>query len=355
MYIYIIAYIVLLCVAFYEFFEDRINNHYLKLFLFIFVLMYLVILSGTRYEVGADFNSYLTIFNNVDSLSESSAYSSLEPGFKLIIIFFKALNFPPYFLFFVFSAILFSFLGVGLKRTSKLPFLSLFIFFSIFWIGYVFNVLRQGIAMSIFIYAISDIKDKKFKKVLFISLLASTIHFTGIFIIFSYFLYHFSFKRTTYITLLVGAIIYYLNSSRFFGLATLVLPSGLENRLIDYMSRFPGGVDFTSYLLRLIIIGFFLWFYNSLKEKKGFKGIFNIYFFGFLLYTLASFQIQAATRVNMFFRILEILLFPYLILIKKDKPQKIIMFWIVVAIASVLFLSDLSHPDNFPFQFFWEF
>lgn len=354
MYIYITAYIILLCVAFFEFFEDRINNRYLNAFLFISILLYLVLLSGTRYEVGADFSSYLNIFNNVDSLTESSAYSSLEPGFKLIIIFFKSINFPPYFLFFVFSTILFSFLGRGIKRTSKLPFLSLFVFFLIFWIGYVFNVLRQGIVMAMFIYVIEDIKNKKFHKVLFVSLLATTIHFTGLFIIISYFLYHFTVKRSVYITLVAGSIIYYLNSAKFFELIAVILPAGLENKLIDYMSRFPGGVGVTSYLLRIIIIGLFLYFYNSLKKEENFKGLFNIYFFGFLVYTLLSFQVQAATRINMFFRILEILLFPYLVVIKKDKPQKIIMFWIIIAITTALFLSDLSHPDNFPYTFFWE-
>lgn len=355
MHIYIISYIVLLCIAFFEFFEDRIKNHYLKFLLFAIVLSWLVLLSGTRYGVGYDFNSYLSIFKHVDSLSADAAYNYLEPSFKLIIIFFKGLNFPPYFLFFVFSTILFTFLGIGIKRTSKLPFLSLFIFFLIFWIGYVFNVLRQGVAMSVFIYIIPDIKDKKFSKVLFFSLLSSTIHFTGIFIIISYFLYHISIKRSTYIAIILGAIVYYFNSTRFFDLMVLLLPSGLDSKLIDYMGRFPGGVDLTSYLLRLIIIAIFIYFYNSLKEEDGFQGVFNMYMLGFLIYTMLSFQSQAATRLNMFFRVLEIVLFPYLILIKKDKPQKIIMFWIVVAIATILFIADLASPHNFPFQFFWEF
>jgi len=354
LYIYIISYIVLLCIAFFEFFEDRLKNQYLTIFLYTIILLFLIILSGARYNVGADFNSYLSIFNNVNSLSADAPYSYLEPGFKLIIIFFKGTNFPPYFLFFVFSSILFSFLGVGIRRTSELPFLSLFLFFLIFWIGYVFNVLRQGIAMSIFIYLIPDIKNKYFSKVLFFSLLASAIHFTGIFILFSYILYHFSFNKSVYVAVVVASVIYYFNSTSFFNLVVLLLPPGLDSKLIDYMSRFPGGVSLTSYLLRLIIVVIFLYFYNSLKKREGFTGVFNMYILGFLIYTFLSFQSQAATRLNMFFRILEVILFPYLILIKKDKPQKIIMFCLVVAIASILFLSDLSSPHNVPFNFFWE-
>ena len=268
MIIYLSVYIVLLCVAFFEFFDDRVTNHYLKLTLFVTVILYLLVLTGSRFEVGADFSSYLNIFNRVNTLAEGAAYSSLEPGFKLIILFFKGLNFPPYLLFFVFAAILFTFLGKGLYRSSKLPFLSLFIFVMVFWIGYVFNVLRQGIAMAILIYLIKDIHERNFKKVLFFSLVASTIHFTGVFILIGYFIYPLFLRQSVFIGMTLMSIVYYLNSMVFFDLIASLLPGGFQAKLIDYMSRFPGGVDLTSYLLRLIILGIFLWFYKSLENEK---------------------------------------------------------------------------------------
>lgn len=353
MYVYVIAYIALLLISFFEFFEDSVNNLYIQRLMLILIMSLLIILSGIRYQVGTDFNSYLTIFRRVESMAGNAPYNYLESGFKLVIIFFRGLNFPPFFLFFVFSVISYAFLGKGIIRTSKLPFLSLFVYFLVFMIGYLFNVLRQGIAMSIFIYLLPDIKEKKLFKVVMFTLIAMSMHNIGIFILIGYFIYHISIKNGVFIGLTLSSIVYYLNSSKFIGFFIFVLPGELQGKMVSYMERFPGSVDLTSYLLRLIIIGLFLFYFEKLEKEDGFKGIFNIYFFGFLFYTLFSFQVQAATRINMFFRILEIVLFPYLIIISNNKVYKTIMFFIIIAIASSIFFKDLTRPANNPFQFFW--
>lgn len=180
-------------------------------------------------------------------------------------------------------------------------------------------------------------------------------HSTGIFILLSYFIYNINVKKSVYYLSTIISIIYFFNATKMYYLIGNILPPFIESKMISYMERFPGGVDFTSYLLRLIILFLFLFLLNKLDDNKDFIGVFNIYFFGFLLYTLFSFQGQAATRLNMFFRILEIILFPYLITYNCRKWNKFIMFGIIISISSVVFLSDLGRSANFPFQFFWEF
>lgn len=339
----------------FEIYRKDFENPYLKKLVFFLVIIFLIIISGIRYQVGTDFISYLNIFNRIDSISSNAAYGYLEYGFRLMIVFFKSLNFPPLFLFFVFSVISYIFLGAGILKSSKYPFVSLFTFIMIFMISYLFNVLRQGIAMSILIYLIPDIKEKNLIRVLLFSLIAVSMHSTGYLILLCFAVYHIPVNRRVYVLATLGSIIYYFNSEQFYRFVSSLLSSNLQDKMISYMERFPGGVDLTSFLLRLILVGIFIFYYDILKDKEGFKGIFNIYFAGFIFYILLSFQGQAATRVNMFFRILEVLLFPYLLTIKSNVMHKTVMFLFVLAIGTLVFGTDLTRSANFPFQFYWDF
>lgn len=351
---YFISYITLLVLSLFEIFQSRIENKYFSRSLFLIVIGILAIFAGIRYQVGVDYNSYLSIFRHVYSIMRPP-YINIETGFKVIIVFFKSLGFPALSLFFVFSSVLLYFIQNGIEKTSRYKFFSLFLFFLIFYITYVFNVLRQGIVMSIFIYLIPDIKKNNHLKIFVFSLIAFTIHNSGMFIIISYFLYFFSLDKKTYIIMTFASLIYYFNNQKFISLIITVLPNVLSSKLTTFLTKFSGEVDLTSVLLRLIILILLMYYYNNLVQLKGYKGLFNIYFFGFVFYILFSFQDELATRINMFFRILEIILLPAIVMVEKDKIKKIFVFVLITLIATAIFLSTIRNPLNFPFNFYWDF
>lgn len=354
LFFYFISYLTLMIFSFLEIFQSKVKNIYLSKSLFAIVIVILAIFSGIRYQIGVDYNSYLSIFSNVTSTLKPP-FINLETGFKAMVIFFKSLSFPAISLFFFFSLILLLFIQRGIERSSKYRFYSLFIFFLIFLITYVFNALRQGIAMSIFIYLIPDIKNKKFIKVAIFSVIAFMIHNSGVFILVSYFLYFFSFDRKTYVILTLASIFYYFYNEKFINLIIIILPDFFSSKLTNFLEKFSGEVDFTSFILRLVLLGILLLYYQKLKELNGYQGLFNIYFFGFLFYVIFSFQSQFATRINMFFRILEIILLPALLVVEKDKLRKFLLYLFISAIATAIFLMTLQNPLNFPFNYYWNF
>lgn len=354
MYFYSISFVILLILSTFEVFQNNFSNKQVKKTLLILITFILAIFSGIRYGVGTDFKTYFDIFRIVESASPESAYQNIEEGFKVIIVFLKSLNFSPYSLFFIFSLLLLLFISRGVEKNSRYPFLSIFLFFLTFLINYVFNALRQGIVMAIFIYLLPDFKEKRFWKVLLFSLLAVTIHKTAVFIIVSYILYVFYLEKSTYIVLTLLSLVYFFNNTAFVNLFIRVIPSVFSNVLVSHMEKFSGSVDLTSFLLRIVILGIFLFHYDYLKDNVHFRRLFNVYFFGFLFYVLFSFQDVFATRINMFFRILEIILLPALLEAQLNKAHKSILFCGIIVIATAMFLVQLRNPVNFPFTPFWE-
>lgn len=353
MLVYTFSYIILLLISLFDVFDESLINEYLKEIMLFSLVFLLIILAGVRFEIGMDFSAYYNFFQRVDSMDGNASYNYLEPGFRLIIIFFKSISFHPYFLFFTYASIMYSFIFIGIKRLSPLPFLSLFVFFTIFMIGYVFNVMRQGIAMSILVYLIPDFKEKNIYKVLFMTFFAASIHSSGFFILICYLLYHFRIGKKVYILLTFISVTYFMVSVELSTLFIKFMPMSIQGKIVSYMDRFPGEVSLSSYVLRLIFIGVLFYYYDRLMKSGEYNGIVNIYFFGFFLYSLFSFQNMAAARLNMFFRILEIILIPLIVNMSKNKIEKTIVLSLFIAIATAIFLKDLQHPVNYPFQFYW--
>lgn len=352
MHFYLITYLTLLVLSYIDVFRDDLKNSYTTEVLMILVIIIFAIFSGIRYRIGNDFIPYLNIFKDVESVY-LPPYKNIETGFKVVIVFFKSLNFPPYSLFLIFSVFLLCFVYRGISKNSQYKLFSLFLYFSIFYITYLFNVLRQGVAMAIFIYLLPDFKERNFSKVAVFTLIAASIHNSGIFIFISYFIYKFSFKRNFFIISTVLSIIYFFNNKILMDYFLIYTPDFLSDKLSTFIMKFGESVDLTSFLLRLIILTILIYYYNEISKLNGIKGIFNIYFFGFLVYVLFSFQGEFATRINMFFRILEVILLPSVLIAEKNKIIRYLAFLLIIAIASAIFYVTLRNPHNYPFNYFW--
>ncbi|MDQ0243675.1 hypothetical protein J2S09_001220 [Bacillus fengqiuensis] len=347
MYIYIIIYVFLFLLTLKEITVKKFKKLETRIILFI-LLLFFSIFSGIRYGIGRDYYTYLNIFRGLQTLND---FEYLEPGFRLIISLIKRLGFPDISLFFIFAFISLFFLFKGINKNSNYPFLSVFIYTFVFFIGYTFNVMRQGIVMSLFVYLLSDIQQRNSKKVIFLSLLGMTIHYSAIFIIIGYYFYAVKISRKVYIimTVILLAVIAvndFLTSS-----ILAIIPSFIETKISLYMENFQEGIDIAGILQRLLLLAPFIIFYHQLiKSDERFEGIFRLYYLGFIFYSLFSFQGLFATRINMFYRILEIILIPFLLKIKINKYVKLLILYIVIIWATVLYIQELRQPVNFPFR-----
>jgi EpsG family len=349
MYIYLIMYILLLVLALKEievikgsFTQKQIN------ILFLIFIMVFSIFAGIRYGIGTDYYIYLDIFNGIRHLSD---YSYLEPGFRFIIWILKSIGFNSYSLFFVFALIPLAFIFKGIRDNSKFPILSVFIFMVVFNIGYVFNGIRQGIAMAIFVYLLKDIERRNFKKVLLFTIIGFSIHYSAILILFSYFFYQINISRKVYIRMTVVLFILMITHTYWSNLIVIISPKFIESKITYYISTFNSGVTIVGILQRILLLLPLLWFFPSLKNsERSFEGKFKLYYLGFIFYAIFSFQGMLATRLNMFFRILEIIILPYFFLLDNKKYEKYIIITIIILWATSLFVNDLRSPTNYPFR-----
>ena len=332
-------------------FKKSIEKSNLIIFL---IISFLFILASIRYNIGTDYPYYTLFFESVKPLTFHPNYSFpsdyMEPGFMYIVAIFKYIVNSPIFYFSLWSFIALFFFWLGIKRESSNYILSIFILYCIFYHHYLFNTVRQGVVMAIFIYSVKDILDRNFLKILTISIISSFIHSSGLFILIAYFVSFVKFKnRLSLILLLITSILIWKTGlgEQLFTVIALKFQNVIPN-LYMYVKVFFYDHSLIQISQRLFLLIPLIYYYPTLSSDDRFVRLFSIYFFGALIYFSFGFFGLFITRINMFFRILEILLIPLLYQRLKNNNQKIIvqaciMVW-CFTIMTWLYYKEAYYP-----------
>jgi len=332
-------------------FKKNIEKNNLIIFI---IFSFLFIFASIRCNIGTDYPYYALFFKSVKPLSFHPNYTFpsnyMEPMFMYISAIFKYIFNSPTFYFSLWSFIALFFFWLGIKKESNNYILSVFILYCIFYHHYLFNTIRQGVVMGVFIYSIKDILDRKFLTVLFISLLSSLIHSSGIFILIAYFISFVKFKsRLSLLLLLIGSILIWKTGlgEEIFTIIALKFQNVIPN-LYMYVKVFLYDHNLTQISQRLFLLIPLIYYYPILSTDDRFVKLFSIYFFGALIYFSFGFFGLFITRINMFFRILEILLIPLLYQRLKNNNQKaIVQFCIMIwcfTIMTWLYYKEAYYP-----------
>ena len=115
-----------------------------------------------------------------------------------------------------------------------------------------------------------------------------------------------------------------------------------------YVKLFFYDHSFTQVLQRLLVAIPLIYYYPILSDSDRFSKLFSIYLFGLVFYLFFGFFGLFVARINMFFRILEILLIPLLYQKLKTKNQKLvvqfcIMIW-CFTILTWVYYKDAYYP-----------
>ncbi len=184
----------------------NILNH--NLFSLGIILIISILVAFRDYSVGIDTANYAYIY------TENSGFQGFEPGFRFLIEFFNLLT-PSPVLFFGFICFLISvfhyltYKNISYIDKNNLTFLILFfslMFFSSWYINNITNGLRQGISLSILLYALVKyfIKKKYIKFAIFYGF-SILFHKSSIFLLPFLLIYHiFSFKIFFYLWIILG-------------------------------------------------------------------------------------------------------------------------------------------------------
>lgn len=339
---YLLNYILLLSFSFVSIFislDKKIKN-----IIYFYLIIMLTIMGCVRDHIGTDYTTYSQIFNSLDSINVNS---NIEVGFQFIILFIKHFNSTNVVIFAFIMLISMLFFYKGVFKTSKYPIFSTFIFFSIFYVEYLFNGIRQGLAMCIFLYAITFYYKNDLKCIVLLTFIAMTIHTSGIIIFLGYLLKNIKISNKEKVFILViGIIVCFINP--FEKILFMIPIDYIHDKLTTYtVSGIYEKFTLFNVLQRVLLLIFLI--LNSKYIKKNDEYLFNIYFFGWIFYVLFSFAPIASTRLNMFFRILEIILIPNVLYGMKSK-NKLFNFLIIVLWCSVILISVLRNPYNYPYR-----
>lgn len=160
--VYLIFYYLILTIAFFEVYRDRKSSKYFA----IFFAVYLIFWATIKYNIGADYTTYLKIFFaiNKDNLFDYHTLwesDDVEPSFILICKIVGDLGLEFHWVLFFYG-----FVSIGLKtymyyNHSPYPFVSLMLYFMPLYFFEDMGQIRQGLSIAITFYSFIFILKRK--------------------------------------------------------------------------------------------------------------------------------------------------------------------------------------------------
>lgn len=233
------------------------------------ILMLMFLLAMLRdANIGTDYKNYirlLTTLRWVDwkELITYSQTSGLEIGFvffsKIVLFFSDQISF----VFGFWYCLLFLLLNRFINQFSTRAMSSLYIFLTLSMYNQSFNILRQYIALALFLYAFEFLVKGKILKYILLVVLAGSIHIS-VFITFVFItIWRFSNKMTKFLSLTLV----------FSSLVLSIIGKPLINMLVsmttysNYLHKEVASEVGVGLLINILIFAVLLFFYDSMSAK----------------------------------------------------------------------------------------
>lgn len=355
--IYLYIYLYLLFFVFIELiFKNRtISTNILRLNSIILILFL-----GLRWQSGTDWFAYFNLYyTDIYSSDYDTTRFGMESGFLYFNKFFKYFSESYTFFLLVQSTIAISLIYYFIEKSTKLPNMALYLFYTSYMITHFMGSNRRMIAIGIVCLTYTLlIKSGGFQRAwpakvgsFFVAL---NFHRTAMMALPSHFISTRAFSTVTVIVALAVCVILGLSGAPFYLLQALA--SGLiqfadvtfVQKLIFYTAEQSVGVNenfdvMNQALLglakRITTISIFIFYMATNKKSEYIQRLYNIYITGCLIYFLMIgspvFQI-----VSVYYTIVEIALIP--IIFYNVKNMRIIMTIYIVIVPFLLLVNALS-------------
>lgn len=329
---YFLVFFVLCILSLYEVLSrKKINN------VFYFVVCTLLIsMAGFRWKIGTDFNHYERLFNLI------IGNPNLDLGVEKAFCYISKLlgNFKYLLLFYAFFSVFFAFLSI---RHTKYPFSSFFLYYTFTFLSYDMGRIRQGLAISLCLYALFFLlKNKRILFYLFI-ILAFVIHKTSIVFIFVIALKKMKISdKMVYITLIVVILCSFLHIDYYISIFMKKI-----SFLSKYSEYFSSGSEFSGFSFslknfrRAILVLLYMKVYdkNDVQERL----YFNLFLFGSIIFYLFKDFPIISERISFYFCVYEIFLIPLIFNKYRYMIVKVVFMFIY---GAYYFLSVISINEN---------
>lgn len=327
-------------------------SKYTQLLLIFFSFFFLLVIGGLRYQVGADWDSYYTIYHNIER--GPILELGIEPLFGLIIVFFQTLglsySFFVFTIFFIATTIKFKFI----INYSTSIFGALLIYLPIQFMSYDINGIRQGLALALVLFSFKHILNQHFIKFAVTVGAAAAIHYSAILFFPCYFFANRSFKPFIVHSLIAGSILL----GFLFRKAAI---SYIQNNLTGLESAYAGKIagyseseafgqgislGFSTFH-RLGIFYLFYTLYDKIQLPEKVKRVLlNTYLFSLIIYFLFSSIEIIAARGSLYYRSFDIIMISSFITIPSKFSYKCIIMLLLAFYSFWGAYTNLKLPDN---------
>lgn len=338
-YVSLIIYSVILSLIYVKASKTKGQEKSLKI-LQVLIALPAFLVMALRYDVGIDYkHTYQPVF---EVIRATGAYSNIDFGFvllnRLVLIFTT-----DYAGIFILTSFLFSiFTYKAIYQNSKNVPLSVFIMIASSFYFLSMNIVRQAITITIFLYALKFIKERKFWPYLITILIATSFHRTALLYLPIYFLAHINLKPRYMIALVIITII---GLPVIIDLIEIIVAGSKYERYLNGIwvvqeEGVPIGAFVNICWLLLCLILTMLDNKKNVVDKEllMYK---NIHFIGVLTTCLIG-SIPLAGRLFTNFYHIQILSIPFIISKIENKKYRALFIAAVVIYFSILFIVNVG-------------
>lgn len=306
----------------------------------------LIIFSALRFQVGSDFAMYTRLYESqyVDDWALQIQASPQEIGYTVLSLFLFRVSQAPELLFWVTSIITVLPAYAAIKKRSDDPTMSVLLYIMLAFFVTPFNIIRQGIAISLNFWANTFIEKNKVAFVI-INAIAATFHTSVLIVAVVQLLVHkWKFTKKKTVVALIAAVIAAGGLSTFTSLATWL--NGLNGRYDAYIGNTATSAGLGTYLVlfvTLALLAYAATFGNVQDNSKYFT-----YVLIGVAFLIVGTQAIAVARMQLYFGIFLVLLVPNQM---HKRPERSLEKLFLAAAAAVYFGFHLAnYGDLTPYQ-----
>ncbi|PHM22110.1 EpsG family protein [Xenorhabdus ehlersii] len=296
-----------------------------KKILFIILTFWLIILAATRYQVGIDWSAYENMFHNQNELTSQN----IEIGYSFIYRVMEGMNFNTVLL--VISALSFVFLTLFINKFAYFKIVALLVYFTDLYFYLNLSGMRQGIALSLTLFSVIFIYQKRSWLFFLTIFVACLFHKTAIFFCLAYFFQYF---KLSYKNIIIAIAISFLVSLFFITLTEIIAELGYFRNVGMYTDStyndtyslgnyIAGGIKRLMPLLLLLFVCKIKEFENNLFVK--------LYFVGLLcFFTLYPSFPDIAVRLSLYYLAFDMIMYNLIFIHSKNISMKIFIMFILI-------------------------
>lgn len=287
----------------------------------VFILLFLLfIFLALRGDFFSDYIGYYSGFILIEKGYDVIVFADLFYYLNLIVI---SLNLDFQWVLIISGAITFFFMYLGLRNFKYSKYMFIILWVLTFQYVDIFNIVRQGISMSIFFYSFKFIKNKQLFLYIIFTLLATFFHYSSVIFVFAYFIGNS--KLSFYKMCVIFIITYFITI--FFSSNSEILETILGELWSSY---YVTTFDFALITISEVILASFILFFSKRIIKNSEDKIIINFTFLFVLFRIVAsdfFILHRFTKYFINFYIIGILMMVRLFR-KSDKSR---VYTIIVA------------------------